>query len=109
MPLPLLPMSFEFPYLLSVHQIASHSSLRDLPTWGSTPFLFLLLRKLFFSSFLRWEGDLSYEWMSGRAYAFSSRERQDVQSRLRMSTVVAHPSRNGGKSSVTEQTHHGIA
>lgn len=45
----------------------------------------------------------------GRTYAFSSRERQDVQSRFRMSTVVAHASRNGGKSSVTEQTNHGIA
>jgi hypothetical protein len=37
------------------------------------------------------------------------RERQDLQSSLRMSAVVAHPSSNGGKSSPTEQTDNGIA
>ena len=48
---------------------------------------------------------------SPRAYAFSKRERerQDLQSRLRMRAMVAHASSNGGKSSTTEQTDHGIA
>src|SRR5437667_5968367 len=36
------------------------------------------------------------------------RERQDLQSRLRMRAMVAHASSNGGKSSTTEQTDHGI-
>src|SRR5881398_338419 len=43
-----------------------------------------------------------------RAYAFSKRERQDLQSCLGMTTVVAQTSSDGRKPSTAEQAHSSI-
>src|SRR6266566_987047 len=50
----------------------------------------------------------TYIPLPNRAYAFSPRERQDLQSSFRMTAVVAHASSDGRKTSTAEQAHSGI-
>src|SRR6266567_3223386 len=50
----------------------------------------------------------TYIPLPNRAYAFSPRERQDLQSSFRMTAVVAHASRDGRKPSTAQQAESGI-
>src|SRR5260370_32724083 len=77
--------------------------------------MILVLFRLFYhfpsstSLSFRQQGQKMNRTLVNRAYAFSPRKRQNLQSNLWMSAVVAHASSNGGKASVTEQTDDGIA